>query len=219
MSDITTKASQDVAIQDNDTGTYGAVNSDNEQLVHDQHAIDVLGEIRDGTTIISGNVVTSWENFANQGRAYGAAFGAQFAGGTSEQAFIHMHNPASSGRYVKINKFIFAVTTNTTGTFRVYRHATITADGTPLYVEEYGIHTPPAGNLCDISSIPTYTATGGLFAQFDLNAGGVGLIELDVGLALTLDEDDELLITLEQGSNNNKFSCNVSWAEEDIPAP
>jgi hypothetical protein len=213
MADIDSPT-QDITIASPDGLREMEVNLDNEGLVHDQDAHDLLQVIATGTGVVSASVTTSWEFFAENNKAFIADFGGAFTGGTTEQPFILLRNPASSGYLLRIKRLTLAVTTNTTGIFKLYRQPTITAAGTPLSISNYA-DTAVSG-VALAYSIPTYSATGNSFAQFDVNAGGVGSIVRDLELALIMPEGDDLLITLAQGSNNNAFSANISWAEEEI---
>jgi len=205
---------QDVSVKDNLTGKFGFVNDSNEQLVHDQDALTTLEEIRDGTIVISGSVTTSWEYYSSNDQAYVVTYAAQITGGATEQDFVLIRNPVASGVHCRLKGFTFSITTNTTGSFRVYRQASITTSGTTLNIGNF--RTKTATGVVGAYSIPTVSARNNLFWQFDLNAGGVGIVQVDAGLSLILLEGDDLLFTLEQGSNNNKFSINITWAEEDI---
>ena len=182
--------------------------------VVDSDALDLLQAIADGTGNISNSVTTSWEYFSSIDKGFITSYGAQFGGGTTEQAFMLIRNPAASGYLVRMKRLTFQVTSNTTGVFRLYRLPTITAVGTTNFIENYRDVTVTGVALA--YSVPTYSATGSTWARYDLNAGGVGVLVIEQDLALTLLEGDDLLITLEQGSNNNKFSANFSWAEEEI---
>jgi len=176
------------------------------------------GQIYQARVDEQGNLFTigtdPWEYASVNNLAFATSFGASFAGGTVEQPFMLIKNPAGSGYTCRFKRLTLAVTTNTLGTFRLYRQPTITANGTVNPIGCYREKT--ATGVVEAYSVPTYSATGNKFLQYDLNAGGVGIIVIEQGLSLILLEGDELLITLEQGSNNNKFSCNISWAEELI---
>ena len=143
MADLPNQTSN-VSVWDDLGGNAVGVTSNISTGLYEFHVVDDDGndwleQIATGTTVISGNVTTSWEAFSNDGRAYITTFGANFTGGTAETGFILLRNPVSSGRYLKIYRLTLAVTTNTTGKFRVYRHPTITTPGTALYVEEFGL--------------------------------------------------------------------------------
>ena len=131
MGDIPDRTT-DITIYGENGATPVNVNVDNELLTHDQHAIDLLNDIASGTGIISQNVTSSWEYFAGVGRTFVGSYGATFAGGTAETGFFLLKNPVASGRLVKINHLDLAVTTNTNGSFRIYRHPTITTVGTSV---------------------------------------------------------------------------------------
>lgn len=214
MADID-KPTQDVTIFNADGSIAVGVNVDNELLVHDQHAIELLEDIAGGTGVISANITSSWEFFASRGEAYSATYGATFTGGTTEQPFLLIKNPALSGHLLKIHRLDLSVATNSQVTFKLYRHATITANGTPVDTEQVGIHGLDTG-VAEIFSIPTYSATGVTMVTYDLNSGGVGLITVAFDLAFILKEGEQVLITLAQNANNGKFTANVMWAEEEI---
>jgi hypothetical protein len=208
---------QDVSIRDDTSGNRAEVNADDEQTVHDQHAINQLEIIAGGTQVIEQSVTSGWQFFAENDKAFVTTFGAQFTGGTAEQAFMLLRNPVASGIYLRIKRLSLAVTTNALGTFRLYRSPTITADGVTLDIHNF--RDQAVTGVVEAYSVPTYSVTNSLFEQFDLNSGGVGTINLDEELALILLEGDELLVTLEQSSNNNRYSANIAWAEETIPTP
>ena len=213
MTDIPIKTF-DISVRGDVSGNYGEVNADNEQLTHDQDAIDNLQAIAAGTGIISGSVTSNWEFFAENDQAFISTYEATLAGGSGEKDFVLIENPVASGFDTRIKSFTLAIRSNSTNaTFRIYKQPTVTANGTPLTIANFRDNA--STGVVNTYSVPTISARGNRFGTFDLNSSGTGAVGLDMELALFLLEGEFLLVTVEQYTNNRVFSFNVAWAEED----
>ncbi|MCK5295262.1 MAG: hypothetical protein KAJ75_00100 [Alphaproteobacteria bacterium] len=218
MADVTIKTF-DVSVRGDVTGNYGEVNIDNEQLVHDQDAIDQLETIASGTTIIEQSVTTGWQYLCEQNQGFVTTFSATLGGGAGEKFFVLLENPASSGVYCRIKKINFGVqSSQTAATFRLYKDiGTVQSLGNALAISNFRDNA--VTGAVNAYSEPNIQGAemGEVFEAFDLNSAGVGALDIDQELALIVLEGEYLLLTIEQFNNNKAFSCNLSWGEETIP--
>jgi len=215
MADVPDRT-QDVSIY-GPNGSIGAeVNVDNEQLTHDQHAIDQLTLIANETGDISNKTATSWQFFAENDLAFVSDYSATIGSPANETDFILLHNPVASGYIVRIKAYAFSISTaSTTAQFSFYKDVTVTTDGTPLSIENY--RTNGVTGVATTYHTPTIADRGEIFKTFSLNSGGVGISRLDEDLAVYVLEGEHFLITVYPSSVNKSFSANLSWAEELIP--
>ena len=217
MTDLDVRTSN-VTLTDEVTGDSGSVNTDKEQLTHDQHAIDQLEIIAGSTGGIESKTATSWQYFAGLDKAFVATHSATLTGGSSEQDFMLLYNPNASGIYLRIKYVTFGIQTpSTPATFRLYKHPVISDVGTAITIENYRTNDVAGDALA--YHTPTITDREHIFKAIDLNSAGVGAVATDEDLALYILEDTYLLLTIEQYANNKSFSLNLSWAEETIPTP
>lgn len=215
MADISPRT-QNVSIQDDTTANLATVNSDNDLLVHDQDAQDILQEIAGQTGDISNKTATSWQFFAENDLAFVSDYSATIGTPAAETNFILLHNPVDSGYVVRIKAYAFSISTaSTTAQFSFYKDVTVTTNGTPLSIENY--RTNGVTGVATTFHTPTITTRGEIFKTFSLNSGGVGISRLDEDLSVYVLEGEFFLITVDPSAVNKAFSANLSWAEELIP--
>ena len=208
---------QDVSIRDDTSGNRAEVNADNEQLVHDQDAHDLLQEISDSTGGVNEKIAPSWQFFASIDKAFVVNRTATLSS-SGEHDFILLHNPVDSGYQMLIKKIGFGVQTpQTAGTFRLYKHPTVTDNGTTLNIENF--RTTDASGVGLAFYDPTITVYDHVFKVSELNSSGVGSVSSDEDLAIYLLEGYYLVLTIQSSSANKTYSVNVSWAEEELPTP
>ena len=199
---------QDVTVKDDISGNKQTVNSDNEGLVHDQHVIDLL-DIIANTPTTSTNL---WQDLTRDNLGYAVTYDVTL--GTGEQDILLLYNPAASGLDLRIKGVTFGIQTAATAmTFKTYLAPTVTTPGTGLTEINYHDRAVTATGLA--YSLPTISARGAPFLQFDLNSGGTGVLSLDADLSLFIGEDEYMLITATPSAANKSMSVNLSWAEDD----
>lgn len=202
MSDLP-NTTQDVSIFDNESSNYADVTDDHELLTHDP---DVLTALEDLTA------ATAWQTYGRFNQAFCASH--ELTLGSSGQADVFLiKNPTASGISARIKDMVFGVQTPSTGiTFRIYRDPTVTSDGTAH--SEVNFRDTSVTGLVQTFFLPTISARGEVFKQFDTNSSGTGTLIDEEELALIVDEGEYLLLTAETSSANKTISFNISWAED-----
>lgn len=150
----------------------------------------------------------AWQTAVAAGKGYSAASVPVTVSGTAEAPLYLFRNPNGSGKTAKIR---FLVTSSgAAGTFRIYRDATITTNGTtitPTNLKKSG-----AASVMLPSSAPTVSANGSRMQTFAISTQASPFRQ-DFDLGWYIEANENLYITA-QGANGQIYSVTIFWIEE-----
>ena len=202
MPDITDRT-EDISIQDNDSGDYASVNASNELEVHDT---DVLYQLENL------DIKNAWQNYVEIDKGFATTYSATIAG-RDETDYMIIKNPTGSGLDMILKAISFSIDAAATrATLRLYKNPTVTADGTSI--PKINLHDDTATGTMTTFHTPTVTARGNPFSTFVVQSSGNSFLQVDYELGVLIDPGKYLLLTIDPDSNNTSFSLNVRFAED-----
>jgi len=156
----------------------------------------------------------SWSVLVKDGKGFVATSDALTVTGSTETDFMLLKNPASSGKYVRFKEFLFSIDSSTTqgSIVRFYRDPTITANGTSLAANKLKKSQSDTA-VATIFKTPTISARGTLLEVFQI---GLGVFNRDLMIARFLEENENMLVTVQGTKVNVVHALTVLWAETAV---
>ena len=224
MSDLV-KATTDVTIFSADGATPVSVTVDNEAKVFDARVGEVQINPSDYTVLwrlkqIADELNTGitigenrWQDATAQGQGYVVGSNNITIAGLTESDFILIHNPANSGKVIRIYKCNFGNESGTTApsVWRMYRDCTHTNLGTALAINNLKKGGP--ASAMNAYKVPTISARGTFLAGDAFTSIGMDLV-FDLGQYVMPNE--YLLLTIDASTGNAIHHAIFYWVEEPI---
>ena len=147
--------------------------------------------------------------FNNNGQLF-VGFSSVLAIGTVETAAYLFKNPSGSGKQVKIVSIY--QNTNGTGTVRIYKTPTVTANGTTITPQSLRLQASPPASIANVFSSPTVTSNGTFIMDF-VSTAQSGSLGFELLGYLILDANQTILITVQNSANNTNTDIGLQWLE------
>ena len=162
------------------------------------------------------NFSNLWQIETFNGHGFSTISNEIVIGELSEVNFFLIKHPVSTGKIIRLQRFIFNLdkgTTTTKATARFYRAPTITNDGTQKTI--FKIRQSQSDiSVLNIFELPTITDKGVLINS--LNFDTQRSLERYQDLGRYIEEGNNLLITIEPRMNNTLATFMMEWAEVDL---
>lgn len=157
------------------------------------------------TTISGGDY---WLTAVAAGKGHVAASVVITVSGTAEAPLFLFRNPNASGKTAKLRFLI--TSSGAAGTFRIYRDATITTNGTTITPRN--LKKSGAASVMLPTSAPTISANGSLMETYAISTQASPFRQ-DLDLGWWVEANENLYITA-QGANGQVYSVTIFWIEE-----
>lgn len=157
---------------------------------------------------------TLWQRLVEAGYAFQVTSNLITITGIAEVNFILLKNPSGSGKRVRLQELIFDIglaggAQSLKSTFRVYRNATVTTNGTALTIYK----TKPDGatnTIMEAYTSPTTSSRGTFVNVFPFTQG---VFNRTLDLTRYILDGSNLLITAEPATTNTEHAFSSAWAE------
>jgi hypothetical protein len=153
-----------------------------------------------------------WQERTNASFGYIATTNVLTIATSVEQPFLLLKNPSGSGKNMRLEKIIFQSDANSKNVFRIYRNPTITANGTALTINN--LRFSGSASIGTVYKISTTTSFGTLITPIIMlgsPAGSNTILDLDLGQFI--EQNENLLITIDPSANGLSFAVTVYWVE------
>ena len=155
-----------------------------------------------------------WQRYVQAGRAFQTTSNLITVTGSAETDFFLLKNISGSEKTIRLNEIFLNIglasgVQSLKSTFRLYRNATITANGNALTIfktNPSGAHTA----IAETYTAPTISARGSLIQVFPFTQG---IYLRDLNLTRYVLDGGNLLITVHPATTNTEHSISSSWAE------
>lgn len=128
----------------------------------------------------------------------------------AETNFVLIRNPTASGKLHRSNNLVLTVRTEGQNVrVRIYKNPTVTADGTPILVNN--VRTSGNPPVSQVFTLPTTSSPGELMAAYSRNADS---LDRSLDLSLYLEQGESYLITVQGTAPGNDYILTYTFVEE-----
>lgn len=140
--------------------------------------------------------------------------------GQAETDLLLIRNAVSSGKRASIlgANIGYSDKVSVSGEVRTYENPTITAEGTSLSIFPARIGGSPPASVLTAFHSPTISAKTAQIGVIQISGGtnSAGSKVVPINGSIILDEGGDVLLSIENGQNNQTVILTLSWIEEDI---
>jgi len=131
----------------------------------------------------------------------------------AETPFLLIKNPTGSGKILRIFEITVGLLfNNQNGIFRIYKNPTIISDGLSLSISNNRIYSGSISSNMQAFSLPTTSLNGTMLSGFPIQQNS-SMQRLPVLATLILNEQNNILITIDNAANNMPSIINTNWLE------